>query len=65
MTIPACFASARTSGRVDNFRKAAGRLPGPYVGTMPFDDTDVYKAIEGASYSLAQRPDPALESAPG
>ena len=33
--------------------QAARRLGGPYVGTMPFEDTEVYKAIEGASYSLA------------
>ena len=61
VTIPDVFGKCEACGRVDNFRKAAGRMPGPYVGTMPFDDTEVYKAIEGASYSLAQRPDPALE----
>ena len=61
VTIPAVFDKCEAFGRVDNFRKAAGRMAGPYVGTMPFEDTEVYKAIEGASYSLAQRPDPALE----
>lgn len=29
---------------------------------MPFDDTDVYKIIEGASYSLLDSPDPKLEA---
>ena len=28
---------------------------------MPFDDTDVYKLIEGASYSLQSHPDPELD----
>ncbi len=60
VTIPSVLAKCEESGRVDNFRKAAGRLAGPYVGTMPFEDTDVYKAIEGASCSLAQREDSAL-----
>jgi len=62
VTIPAVLQKCEDSGRVDNFRRAAGRLKGPYVGTMPFEDTDVYKAIEGASYSLTQRKDPALEA---
>jgi uncharacterized protein len=62
VTIPAVLDTCESSGRVDNFRRAAGRLPGPYVGTMPFEDTDVYKAAEGASGSLASRPDEALEA---
>jgi DUF1680 family protein len=62
VTIPAVLQKCEDFGRVDNFRRAAGRLRGPYVGTMPFEDTDVYKAIEGASCSLAQRKDPALEA---
>ncbi len=60
VTIPSVFRKCEESGRVDNFRKAAGRLTGPYVGKMPFEDTDVYKAIEGASYSLAQKQDSEL-----
>ena len=62
VTIPSIFRKCEEYGRIDNFRRAAGRLPGPYVGQMPFEDTDVYKAIEGASYSLAQKPDPQLEA---
>ena len=62
VTIPAVFRKCEESGRIDNFRKAAGTLKGPYMGKMPFEDTDVYKAIEGASYSLAQRQDPELEA---
>ncbi len=62
VTIPAVLAKCEQAGRIDNFRKAAGRLRGAYVGKMPFEDTDVYKAIEGASNSLSQRPDPGLEA---
>ncbi len=52
VTIPAVFRKCEDEGRIDNFKKAAGLLPGPFRGKMPFDDSDVYKAIEGASYSL-------------
>ncbi|HTZ50472.1 MAG TPA: beta-L-arabinofuranosidase domain-containing protein, partial [Spirochaetia bacterium] len=62
VTIPDVLSKCEESGRVDNFRKASGRLPGTYRGKNPFDDTDVYKAVEGASLSLLQHPDPALES---
>ncbi len=62
VTIPDVLAKCEESGRVDNFRKASRRLPGAFRGKNPFDDTDVYKAVEGASLSLLQHPDPALES---
>lgn len=48
------------TGRIRNFAKAAGLLPGKFEGTF-FDDSDVYKVIEGAAYTLAQQRDPALE----
>ena len=48
------------TGRIANFVKAATRKEGGFSGIY-FDDSDVYKVIEGASYSLAQQPDPALE----
>jgi len=62
VSLPAIFRKCEESGRLNNFRKAAGILAGPYEGVMPFEDTEVYKAIEGASYSLAQHPDPALDA---
>jgi len=66
ITIPAVLRNCQDFGRVDNFRKAAerlaGRRAGPYVGKMPFEDTDVYKAVEGASFSLALRSDPDLDA---
>jgi len=47
-------------GRINNFAKAAGLMPGKFEGTF-FDDSDVYKVIEGAAYSLSQQRDPELE----
>src|SRR5260370_37938825 len=42
VTIPHIMRENETSGRVDNFRKAARQMPGPYVGRR-FNDTDIYK----------------------
>jgi uncharacterized protein len=47
-------------GRINNFAKAGGLMPGKFEGTF-FDDSDVYKVIEGAAYSLSQQRDPELE----
>jgi uncharacterized protein len=60
VTIPHVFEQNRVTGRVANFERAAGRAEGRYEGRR-FNDTDVYKAIEAASYALAREPDPALE----
>jgi DUF1680 family protein len=38
----------------------AAEHKGKFCTTYPFDDTDIYKTIEGASYSLAEHPDPKL-----
>nr|MBP9005676.1 glycoside hydrolase family 127 protein [Candidatus Neomarinimicrobiota bacterium] len=54
------FKKCEEEGRMENFLIAGGRKKGPVRGKMPFDDTDVYKIIEGASYSLISRPNPAL-----
>jgi DUF1680 family protein len=61
ITIPHILRQNEETGRVDNFRKAAGLLPGEYQGRR-FNDTDIYKVIEAASYALAQEPDSALEA---
>ncbi|HEV2482913.1 MAG TPA: glycoside hydrolase family 127 protein [Puia sp.] len=58
-TIPASFARCEKTGRVKNFEMAAVHK-GKFCTKFPFDDTDIYKTIEGASYSLAVHPDPAL-----
>lgn len=60
VTIPRAFRHCEETGRIDNFVKAAGQMPGPFRG-LHFDDSDVYKVIEGASYSLAVQRDEALE----
>ena len=61
VTIPHILQQNDQTGRVDNFRKAAGLLEGPYRGRR-FNDTDVYKAIEAASYSLIESHDPQLDA---
>jgi len=66
-TIPFAFQKCEETGRLDNFRRAAAALQGdPHVDRtlpgLPFDDTDVYKVIEGAAYTLRVHPDPRLES---
>ena len=46
--------------RIPNFRRAAKREWGTFKG-IPFDDSDVYKVIEGAANILAVHPDQELE----
>ncbi len=53
VTIPYAFHKCEINGRFDNFAIAAGLKKGKQRGDFPFDDTDPYKVIEGASYSLA------------
>ncbi len=47
--------------RIPNFRKAAARMKNGFKGE-PYDDSDLYKVIEGAAYTLATHPDPKLEA---
>jgi len=61
VTIPYEFRMCEETGRIDNLRKAAGLMDGPYLGRR-FNDSDVFKAMEAASYSLTQHPDPKLEA---
>jgi uncharacterized protein len=61
VTIPYCFQKCEEYGRIDNFALAAGLKTGEHRGRYTFDDTDVYKLIEAAAYSLRVRPDPDLE----
>jgi DUF1680 family protein len=60
VTIPHILQQNEATGRVDNFVRAAHKAPGPYQGRR-FNDTDAYKIIEAASYSLVHHPDPALD----
>src|SRR5512147_1037941 len=56
VTIPASFKKCEETGRIRNFQIAAGKDTGRFQTTFPFDDTDPYKIIEGASYSLQVHP---------
>jgi DUF1680 family protein len=60
-TIPYALKKCEEEGRLDNFLIAGGQMEGEVKGRMPFDDTDVYKIIEGASISLISAPNPELE----
>ncbi len=57
VTLPRVLAICRTAGRIENFRIAAGLSRGEQCGQYPFDDTDVYKLIEGASWTLGSHGD--------
>jgi hypothetical protein len=59
-TIPVSFQMCEDTGRIENFRVAAGRSDKKWVGKFGFDDSDVSKIAEGASYSLMTYPDPKL-----
>ena len=60
-TISYAIKKCAEEGRFDNFLIAGGKMKGEVRGQMPFDDTDVYKIIEGASNSLLSAPNPKLE----
>jgi len=60
VTIPYAFKKCEETGRISNFAKAAGLMKGEFEGKY-FNDSDVYKVIEGAAYSLKIHPDAELE----
>jgi len=60
VSIPYALRMNEETGRVDNFRKAARLMSGPHKGRR-FNDSDVYKAMEAAAYTLRLHPDPALD----
>ena len=60
-TIPHELAQCRETGRIDNFAKAAGLMSGEFEGIF-FNDSDVYKWVEAASYTLSTHPNPAWEA---
>ena len=61
VSIPSAFHECEVNGRFDNFALAAGLIKGEHKGDFSFDDTDPYKVIEGASYSLAVHYDAKLD----
>ena len=62
VTIPIAFGYCESTGRVKNFEIAGGLDTGRFQTIYPFDDSDVFKIMEGASYSLQTYPDPGLEA---
>ncbi|MCX6549938.1 MAG: glycoside hydrolase family 127 protein [Acidobacteria bacterium] len=60
VSLPHIFDQNEKTGRIENFEKGAGLKSGKYVGRR-FNDTDVYKAIEAAAYTLRVHPDAALQ----
>ena len=60
VTVQADFRKSEETGRIANFELAGERAGHGFQG-IPFNDSDVYKIIEGAAYSLATHPDPELE----
>ncbi len=67
VTIPFAFQKSEETGRIDNFIRAAKALRGePFENhkypPYPFDDSDLFKVIEGASYTLSVHPDSQLDA---
>jgi uncharacterized protein len=61
VTVPYDFEKCETTGRIDNFAKAGDLIEGAYEGLW-FNDSDVFKVIEGAAYALLIEPNAQLES---
>ena len=61
VTIPYDFEKCEETGRIDNFAKASGLMDGPHQGIY-YNDSDVFKVMQGAAYALQIAPDPALEA---
>jgi DUF1680 family protein len=61
-TIQYALGKCESEGRMESFLVAGGKLSGKVRGKMPFDDTDLYKIIEGASYSLISQPNTRLDA---
>ncbi len=61
VSIPSAFKKSEETGRMDNFAAAGDIIDKEHQGDFPFDDTDVYKILEGASYALAVKPDKQLD----
>jgi DUF1680 family protein len=72
VTVPYAFQQCEDTQRLKNFdlaaetmkRRAAGEtnFQNKPLTIFPFDDSDVYKAVEGAAFTLSLEKDPALES---
>lgn len=61
ITIPYDFEKCEETGRIDNFAKAGGLMDGPHQGIF-YNDSDVFKVVQGAAYALDNAPNPQLEA---
>jgi hypothetical protein len=59
ITLLSQFQHLEASGRIDNFRRVSGKAEGPFQGLV-FNDSDVYKWLEAAAWTLATDSDPEL-----
>jgi uncharacterized protein len=67
VTIPFAFQQCEETGRVANLERAAAAVRNQpnrdkKLPAYPFDDTDIYKVIEGAAYTLSVQRDAKLEA---
>lgn len=60
-TIPSQYKHCEDTGRLNNFRRAAGTFDGPFEGIY-FNDSDVYKWLEAASWELACGPNTKIQA---
>ncbi len=61
ITIPYDFEKCEETGRIDNFAKAGGLMDGAHQGIF-YDDSDVFKVVEGAAYALQVSPNAELDA---
>lgn len=60
-TIPFAFKMCEDTHRVENFKVAGGLSDKKWQGAYGFNDSDLYKVIEGAAYAMMVKPDPELD----
>ena len=61
-TIPLSFRMCEETGRIENFKVAGGLSDANWAGGFGFNDSDVFKVMEGAAYSLMTHPDDKLRA---
>jgi len=61
VTLQQQYEQCEETGRLDNFRRAAGTYDGPFQGRY-FNDSDIYKWVEACAWMLASGDDPELRA---